>query len=251
MMDWLAEQVGDIGVFVGASEAASAIGGAWLSSPSLPHTPPHPPAIDDAARQCRATRPPRYARHTAALPPLPPPAPPAPQAAMAVLPPAACAALVGLVDAAWAAAGCGEPTAGDDGVGGDVAAAVRSGSTPTDFKLLLPRRKLADVVGEHAVGALEAALGGVAADAIAVRRTAATGRWIGLHCDAAARTLQVPLSGDADCEGGRLVFVAEGGGALCGVPRAVGVPHVHDGGQPHGVTALVAGTRYGLFMIVG
>ena len=218
----------------------------------MPARPPHPPAVDDAARLCRAARPPRYAGCTAApLPPLRlPPAPGSPP----VLPPASCAALVSLVDAAWAAAGRGEPVAaadGDDGVAGAVAAGVRAGSTPTDFKLLLSRAALAGVVGDAAVGALEGALGGVAADAIAVRRTAATGRWVGLHCDAAARTLQVPLSGDADCDGGRLVFVADGGGALRGVRRAPGVPLVHDGGQPHGVTALVAGPRYGLFMVVG
>jgi len=74
-----------------------------------------------------------------------------------------------------------------------------------------------------AVLALERALGGLAPDAIAVRRTQPTGRWIGFHCDAAARTLQVLLSDDGDCVGGRPLFAREGSGELEVVPRRAGV----------------------------
>lgn len=109
-----------------------------------------------------------------------------------------------------------------------LAAGVREGSTDTDFCLLLSRETLAAVIGGAPVDALEHALGGIPAGAIAVRRTAATGRWIGLHCDAAARTLQVPLSDDDACTGGRLVY-AWASGELEAVPRRAGVPVVHDG----------------------
>ena len=116
--------------------------------------------------------------------------------------------------------------------------------------MLLSRGELAAAVGAAALRELERALGDLAPDAIAVRRTQATGRWIGFHCDANARTLQVPLSDDGDCVGGRLLFASEARGALEPVPRRAGVALAHDGGEPHGVTALVSGTRYGLFLSV-
>ncbi len=87
-----------------------------------------------------------------------------------------------------------------------------------------------------------------APDAIAVRRTEATGRWIGFHTDRAARTVQVPLADDGSCTGGRLLFAGPDG-ALVTVPRGAGRILAHDGDAVHGVTRLTAGTRYGLFVL--
>ena len=49
----------------------------------------------------------------------------------------------------------------------------------------------------------------------------------------------------------RLTRGGDGGGAeLAAVERRAGVALAHDGDEPHGVTALIAGMRYGLFLIV-
>ena len=51
-------------------------------------------------------------------------------------------------------------------------------------------------------------------------------------------------------ERGALNDTREDSGELEAVPRRAGVALAHDGGEPHGVTALVCGTRYGLFLAV-
>ena len=50
---------------------------------------------------------------------------------------------------------------------------------------------LRSIVGDDAVARILNALETDAADAIALRRTTASGRWINLHTDTAARTLHV------------------------------------------------------------
>jgi hypothetical protein len=257
-----------IGVFVGASDAAAvrAPGAAWLSSPNPPVVAPPREAVAAVVRACRAARPARGPAASALplLPPLPPPS------FAIVLGADARRALVAQVDAAWAAARAragavaggaafvpapsSSPSPLPAAAGPPetlLAASIRRGSSDADFRLLLSRGELAAAVGAAALRKLERALGGdLAPDAIAVRRTQAMGRWISFHCDANARTLQVPLSDDGDCVGGRLLFAREASGVLEAVPRRAGVALAHDGGEPHGVTALMSGTRYGLFLSV-
>ena len=226
----------DIGVFVAADDARAlaAPGAAWLQGPHLPSPLPPPSAVAAAVAALQPSG-------AAPAPLLLPPAP-----ALELVPAPARAALVALIDAAWAAcssgAGAGAPAAAHP-----LAAAVAAACCRDDFKLLLQPAALAASIGEGAAEALAAALGGPP-HAIALRRTAATGRWINLHTDAAGATVQVPLSGDEACEGGRLVF-AEAGGALRSPARTPGVPLAHSGDQVHGVTRLLRGVRYGLFLL--
>ena len=82
-----------------------------------------------------------------------------------------------------------------------------------------------------------------------LRRTTATGKWIGWHVDTAGATVQVPL-GDVGCVGGKLVYVLPDG-VVVSPPRSPGVGLAHHGDVVHGVTRLVGGVRYGLFALVG
>jgi hypothetical protein len=125
-----------------------------------------------------------------------------------------------------------------------LAEGVCLGSRDDDFKLLLSAEALVRVVGRAAYASIEAALGD-APDAIALRRTEATGRWISWHNDVAGRTVQVPLSDDSACVGGRLLMIASG--MLVSVTRRAGNLLVFDGDVVHGVTRLSAGVRHGLF----
>ena len=70
--------------------------------------------------------------------------------------------------------------------------------------------------------------------------------------------MQIPLNGDGEYEGGRLVFATAGGsegssGAECAggfeAPRRpAGSATIHTHRAVHGVSALARGTRYGLYL---
>ena len=61
----------------------------------------------------------------------------------------------------------------------------------TDFRLLLSLPQLRAIVGSKSCDLITSALEASAPDAIVLRRTVATGSWIGLHTDTVARTVQV------------------------------------------------------------
>jgi hypothetical protein len=152
--------------------------------------------------------------------------------------------------------------AGARPVRNSVADGVAAGSHEGDFKLLLTLPELRSIVGDEACACVLSALETDAPDAIALRRTTASSRWINFHTDAAARTVQasacsldpcllfvchvtrgkVPLTGDSECEGGMLLFACSDG-RLMHVRRRVGSIMAHDGDAVHGVTQLVKGIR--------
>lgn len=129
--------------------------------------------------------------------------------------------------------------------------AVADASTPADAKLVLDNRTAQRIVGAPAWGRLLALLGRAQPDVVVLRKTepapgAAPGG-IPFHTDAAQRTVQVPVTGDADIQGGRLVFVVDG--RPVAARRAPGVPIVHGGAVVHGVTAHASGARVALYLL--
>jgi hypothetical protein len=124
---------------------------------------------------------------------------------------------------------------------------VLGASCSTDYRLLMSREELQAAVGRAAYAAVVQALQ-CEPDTIALRRTVASGRWINLHKDTSARTVQVPLSDDAQTVGGRLVLLSSDGRVVPVVRRA-GALLAHDGDIVHGVTSLVCGVRYGLYAL--
>jgi len=174
------------------------------------------------------------------------------------------AALIRTVDAAWES--CygvqgqhrGEHTQqqlfAEGGISMDV--------TADDFKTLLSPLDLTTIIGTEAFLKLKGVLlQGVFAEgneeasslrppcAIVIRRTQATGKWIKWHTDKAARTLCVPLNNNDNYKGGELLFAGIGETVLGKPSRTPGGWIVHDGDLVHGVTQLVRGSRYGLFLI--
>ena len=73
----------------------------------------------------------------------------------------------------------------------DVCASVAEGSSEGEFRLLITLQKLRSMVGDDSCAQIMSALEAEAPDAIALRRTTASGRWINFHTDTAARTVQV------------------------------------------------------------
>jgi hypothetical protein len=136
-------------------------------------------------------------------------------------------------------------------------------SCENDFRMLLTLQELRAIAGHETCMRILSALETETPDAIVLRRTVASGRWIDFHTDTVARTVQVrsvsrlrrmfplwlvtrgvqvPLTDDSACEGGLLVFACSDG-RLVHAKRRMGAMLAHDGDAVHGVTALVKGTR--------
>ena len=121
----------------------------------------------------------------------------------------------------------------------------------SDLRLPLAPDQLASLVGDDALNALAERLGGGGGGGHTVfrlRRAEATADQgaIAFHTDSSNRTMQVPLNGDDEYAGGRLVFATANGFVL--PARPAGSCTVHTRHAVHGVTALTAGTRYSLFL---
>ena len=80
-----------------------------------------------------------------------------------------------------------------------------------------------------------------------IRRVQAGGLHIPFHLDVTSKTMQVPLNGDHQYEGGQLVFLNELGVHMPSRPQ--GSCTIHEWDIVHGVTALTSGVRYGLYVL--
>lgn len=116
-----------------------------------------------------------------------------------------------------------------------------------DLKLQLDHLELANLLDGATVTRLARAFGPYPFNQIKLRRVAARGQCINFHMDTSLRTMQVPLNSDSEYEGGRLVFATAAG--LCYPPRPAGSHTIHDNTVVHGVTQMMQGTRYGLFLL--
>ena len=109
-----------------------------------------------------------------------------------------------------------------------------------DIKLIVDSDELRAVLDGGSVENLIRGLYGKSPSKIVLRRTKATGKFIRFHTDQAALTLQVPLSSDAACTGGRLCYIREDGSWIR-PEREKGIAIVHGGDAVHGVSILSAG----------
>jgi hypothetical protein len=173
---------------------------------------------------------------------------------LAAVSPAACQSLRLIVQRAHAEAACAGSfapklsfTDRSDGMNSTQLHVVL-GSCESDFKMLLSPDQLLQIIGAAAYHDILAALQVIVPDAIVLRRTVATGRFIAFHTDHAARTVQVPLNHDSCCVGGRLLFACTDGKLLL-AQRREGHILVHDGDAAHGVTRLIKGVRFGLYAL--
>ena len=126
--------------------------------------------------------------------------------------------------------------------------AQHSAAPADDLRLTLSLARLVSLVGVAAVARLADFFGrdgAGCADTIKLRRVAARGDWVAFHTDYSRRTMQVALNGEGEYDGGRLTFAHV---AFEQPPRPAGSATIHTDATVHGVTALRAGTRYGLFL---
>jgi hypothetical protein len=213
--------------------AGAAPGGQWLCKPTLPSCLP----IKKVAAMVKQIGGPNVAK----LPPL------VITDAAPIVHAKGRIDLVAIVDAAWK-----QRSSAVLPIKGSKAWEVVGDGTAEDFRHIISRQQLVDVIGEDACIAMDEASDIGSAQGItrvyALRRTQAQGRFIGWHTDSSSRTVQVPLTDDDTCEGGHLIF-AYADGTTTRFKRCAGAMLAHDGGYVHGVTQLVRGVRYGLFVI--
>ena len=114
-----------------------------------------------------------------------------------------------------------------------------------DLRLTLTEAELSQRIGSAALGKLRRAFGGPF-DAIKLRRVEAGGACVAFHTDYSKRTLQVALNGDDEYVGGRLTFATADG--FVQPPRPRGSATLHANSLVHGVSTLLSGVRYGLFL---
>jgi hypothetical protein len=191
------ELKGDIGVFVSALDseqlpsginlpAPCVLGAQWLMQPTLPSPLPPPNAVAELVRSFH----PHTLARTAPRPPLSESLP-----AFSCVSETACLALRKRVDEAHSRAFLQHTQDLEDTqvlhAVNEVAVGVAAGSCETDFRLHLTLQELRSLVGEDSCARILSALETDAPDAIALRRTTASGRWINFHTDKAARTVQV------------------------------------------------------------
>lgn len=125
------------------------------------------------------------------------------------------------------------------------------GSTPGDFKMAVDPATVRDRCPQLWQGLVRDG----DQPLVLLRRTDASAlaprpMWIPWHVDVtAARTVQIPLTSAAECDGGRFMYVD--GQVVRTHPREVGVPTLHSASLVHAVTPLIAGVRYSLFLLFG
>lgn len=132
-----------------------------------------------------------------------------------------------------------------------------------DFQLAPTRTKLAELIGAAKVEELLSKFFSLYSNGrnhlatrqetlarleIRLRRVQARGRSIEFHLDHSECTFQIPLNGDHEYQGGRLVFLTKAG--VCCPLRPASSATAHDCSVVHGVTQMTAGVRYGLYFIL-
>jgi hypothetical protein len=125
--------------------------------------------------------------------------------------------------------------------------AQQGGDAVDDLKLPVSPAQLHEILTDEAAAArVVRAFGGAVPSAILLRRCAAYGQCIDFHLDHCARTMQVALNDDTEYAGGRLVFAVRG--QLVAPRRPRGSVTLHGDKVAHGVSTMVSGVRYGLFV---
>ena len=131
---------------------------------------------------------------------------------------------------------------------------VACGKHVHDLKLTLTRDQLLQVISKSELVDIEAlycaaSAAGHSFNQIKLRRVGAKpGECIPFHTDVGSTlTMQVPLNDDSEYDGGRLMFATASG--MLQPARPAGSATVHESHVVHGVSQMLGGVRYGLFLL--
>jgi hypothetical protein len=123
-----------------------------------------------------------------------------------------------------------------------------------DLKLTLTRDELLQMISNSELADIEAlhcaaSAAGDSFNQIKLRRVGAKpGECIPFHTDVGSTlTMQVPLNDDSEYDGGRLMFATASG--MLQPARPAGSATIHESHIVHGVSQMLGGVRYGLFLL--
>jgi hypothetical protein len=123
----------------------------------------------------------------------------------------------------------------------------RAGVNATeDFKVHLKAHQLSELVGiDRSNELLE--LFDAPCHEVILRRSCSGGKFINFHTDNSRQTLNIPLNDAKNYKGGQLVYAKESG--LVWPERRAGSATLHTNEVVHGVTPVVCGVRYAMFLL--
>jgi hypothetical protein len=123
-----------------------------------------------------------------------------------------------------------------------------------DLKLTITRDELLQMISNSELARIEAlycaaSQAGGSFNQIKLRRVEAMpGKCIPFHTDVGSTlTMQVPLNDDSEYDGGRLMFATASG--IFQPVRPGGSATIHESHVVHGVSQMLGGVRYGLFLL--
>ena len=117
-----------------------------------------------------------------------------------------------------------------------------------DFKLTVTPQQLQEWIGAAALRTLLQHFGSHSCIVIKLRRVQAHGQCIKFHLDTeSTQTMQVPLNEEGEYVGASLLYVTQQG--IIKPARPAGSLTIHDDCIVHGVTRMVSGVRYSLFLL--
>ncbi len=114
------------------------------------------------------------------------------------------------------------------------------------MKIKISRNKLRLLIGEQPLNELET-LFEDRYDEIIIRRCQPHGKFINFHTDVSLKTLQLALNGPDEYLGGQLVYLSNG--SIHVPDRQSGTVTIHNNEIVHGVSVMMSGVRYGLFLL--
>lgn len=135
------------------------------------------------------------------------------------------------------------------------AAFAAAGSVGADTKLSLDLGELETLVGAASLAAMRESFA-APIDKVKMRRVCVpagaehrSNELIDFHFDSFSKTMGIALNDASEYSGSRLTFALPGTGELVQPERRAGTATIHTNRVAHGVTPLIDGVRYGLFLL--
>tara|TARA_B110000285_G_scaffold230409_1_gene296971 strand:+ start:260 stop:1078 length:819 start_codon:yes stop_codon:yes gene_type:complete len=116
----------------------------------------------------------------------------------------------------------------------------------TDYKLNIDDNKLKEIIGARSYNKLIKLYDGEH-NTIYIRRVKGNNSMIDFHKDYSTKTLKIPLNKESDYKGGDLIYLTNG--KINKPEQKIGSMTIHTNDIVHGVSPIVSGIRYSLFVL--
>ena len=115
-----------------------------------------------------------------------------------------------------------------------------------DYKLNIDDNKLKELIGEKSYEEIIKLFDGEH-NTIYIRKVKGDNSMIDFHKDYSTKTLKIPLNKDSDYKGGDLIYLTNG--KINKPEQKIGSMTIHTNDIIHGVSPIISGIRYSLFVL--